>query len=242
MVPLKRRPSAGVSLARALSKLGYTSRSLAEEMIRAGRVRLNGAVEHNPSRRCDPASDRISVDGSLVREETMITLALHKPVGVVTTRSDERGRRTVYDLVGERGKWVFPVGRLDKDTSGLLLLTNDHRLGEELTNPHAKVPKTYRVELDRPLSPDDAALLRKGLTLDGVRLLPARVTILGGPIVELIIREGKNRQIRRMCASLDYTVRSLVRVKIGAFSLGSLKPGEVRVLSKAEIALCLRRE
>jgi 23S rRNA pseudouridine2605 synthase len=239
MAPLKPKP---VSLARALSKLGFTSRSLAEEMIRKGRVRLDGVVEKNPSRRCDPARDSIVVDGARVRSEATICLALHKPAGLVTTRSDERGRPTVYSLLGEHAKWVFPVGRLDKETSGLLLLTNDHRWGEKLTNPRSKIPKTYLVGLDKPLKPDDAALMRKGMTLNGVPLLPAGVRTLEGSMVEMVIREGKNRQIRKMCESLGYAVRSLARTKIGAYTLGSLKPGEVRRLGREEIALCLKTE
>jgi pseudouridine synthase len=240
MAPLKRRPA--VSLARALSKLGYTSRSLAEQMIRDGRVRLNGTIVNHPSRRCDPAHDRIVVDGSPVRGEQLLYLALHKPVGVVTTRSDERGRRTIYDLLGEHEQWLFPVGRLDKETSGLLIMTNDHRFGEMLTNPRSTIPKTYMVGLEKPLAPSDAATMRKGMTLDGLPLLPAGVRILEGPLVELIIREGRNRQIRRMCESLGYRVRSLARTKIGSFALGSLPPGAIRPMSREEITRCLNKE
>lgn len=210
-------------------------------MIREKRVSVNGNIINNPSFRCAVAHDRIAVDGMTVKENEPMYFVLHKPVGVVTTRSDERGRSTVYDVLGDVGRWVFPVGRLDKDTSGLLLFTNDHRLGEQLTSPLSKVPKTYLVGLDKPLTDRDATMMRKGMLLDGERLLPANVIIRKGGTIEMTIVEGKNRQIRRMCESLGYMVMSLARIRIGACELGTLKQGEVRKLKQSELTAFLKK-
>src|SRR5262245_37517761 len=134
----RRRPQTPrrvVSLARVLSKSGHCSRSVAVGYITEGKVRVNGTVVRDPSRRCDPATDRIMVEGINLKSKRHVYIMMHKPAGVVTTRSDERGRPTVYDVMGTGRGWIFPVGRLDKETTGLLILTNDHRLGETLTNP-----------------------------------------------------------------------------------------------------------
>jgi len=226
-----------LSLARALSKFGVCSRKEAARWIEAGRVRVGGAVVRFPARRIDPRSAVITVDGRRVQDEkARLVIALHKPVGCVTTRVDPGGRPTVYDLLGDVGRWVFPVGRLDRDSSGLLLFTNDHRLGERLTNPEAHVPKTYHALVDG--LPDAAALqaLRDGVGLhDGTETRPARVKMLGslrGPVsrtwLEIVLTEGKNRQVRRMCASVGHEVVQLVRVRIGRLELGELRPGEWR--------------
>ncbi|HEY6192554.1 MAG TPA: pseudouridine synthase [Bacteroidota bacterium] len=229
-----------VSLARALSKLGYTSRSRAAELIRSGRVSLNGRIVRNPSARCSPGEDRFLVDGSILPRKRIVTVLMNKPEGVVTTRSDERSRPTVYDVLGDEGRWLFPVGRLDKDTSGMLLLTNDNRLGERLTNPRSKIPKTYRVSLDRPPSDTDLEMFEKGMSINGEKLLPAAVSRESGTILELTILEGKNRQIRRMCEQLGYAIVSLMRVKMGGLGLGALKKGEWRYLTAREVELLSR--
>ena len=166
MAFVKKHVVRNVSLARALSKLGVLSRSQAEEAVRQRRVSVNGKIITNPSYRCSMDDDRIEIDGKPVRQPAFLYIVMNKPVGVVTTRSDERGRKTVYDLLGDAGQWIFPVGRLDKDSSGLLLFTNDHRLGERLTNPNSKVPKTYIVTLDKPLNENDASVMQKGMMLD----------------------------------------------------------------------------
>lgn len=191
-----------------------------------------------------PGQDSVAVDGREVGEKTeRIAVALHKPVGLLTTRSDPGGRPTVYDALGTIGRWLFPVGRLDRDSSGLLLLTNDHRLGERLTAPAAHVPKTYHVLVAGV--PDHQALraLREGLPLDDGPTRPARVRQLGvhkgGCWVEVVLTEGRNRQLRRMCAAVGHDVVELVRVAIGGLALAQLglAPGESRRLLEREIAL-----
>jgi 23S rRNA pseudouridine2605 synthase len=231
-----------VSLARALSKFGVCSRSEAVRVIEAGRVAVGGRIETCPARRIDPRHDRVSVDGRAAQDETeRVVLALHKPRGFITSRSDPGGRPTVYDLLGEVSRWVFPVGRLDRDTSGLLVLTNDHRLGERLTSPAHHVPKTYHVRVLGLPDPEALRALRSGLPLeDGVLTRPARVRPLGAARsgctwLEIVLTEGKNRQVRRMCAAVGHEVQELVRVKIGGLSLGDLPSGQWRRLERAEV-------
>lgn len=214
-----------------MSKLGLCSRTQAFDFIAAGRVAVNGAISKDASLRVSLEHDAITIDGKLARESREpIVIALHKPVGYVTTRVDPQGRPTVYDLIPELDRFVFPVGRLDKDTSGLLILTDDHRLGETLTNPESHVPKTYEVVIDR--LPDDAALesLRRGLDIGkGERTQPAVVDLVPGAPGEsrlrLTIREGKNRQVRRMLAAVGLSVLSLSRTAIGGFKLGAIRQG-----------------
>lgn len=232
-----------VSLARALSKFGVCSRREAERWIADGRVQVDGQTVHAPQRRIDPRQARVSVDGQRVSDHTArVVYAFHKPVGTITTRVDPGGRPTIYALLGDIGRWVFPVGRLDRDSSGLLILTNDHRLGQRLTDPAHDVPKTYHVRVAG--GPDHAALrmLREGVTLpDGTLTRPAEVRDLGRPRqggtwLEIVLREGKNRQVRHMCARVGHDVVELVRVRIGALALGDLAPGRWRELTRVEIA------
>jgi pseudouridine synthase len=198
-----------------------------------------------PSRWIDPSRDRVVVDGRPVGDETpRVVLAFHKPVGFVTTRVDPGGRATVYDALGGVGGWVFPVGRLDRDTSGLLILTNDHRLGERLTSPDHHVPKTYHARVAGVPDAEALRALREGLPLDdGTVTRPARVRVLGTPggnaagstWLEIVLTEGKNRQVRRMGAAVGHEVLALVRVRIGRLSLGDLAPGEWRELDADEV-------
>ncbi|HLQ39188.1 MAG TPA: pseudouridine synthase [Planctomycetota bacterium] len=241
-MPPQRRTSRGnrVTLARALSKLGVLSRTQAAAAIRQGRVALDGKPERDPDRWIDPDRGRISLDGApVLRQETLCYL-LHKPAGVVTTRSDERGRRTVYDLLPADLPWLFPVGRLDQDSSGLLLLSNDTRLGETVSGPESRLPKTYDVTFDAPLSHDAADRFRAGMTLaDGTQLLPAKVQFppeSDRTRCHITLTEGKNRQIRRMAEACGRTVVRLHRLTIGPLRLGKLGEGELRPLTAAEHA------
>ncbi len=241
MISKDRKQRSQVSLARALSKLGIASRTQARRLIEEGRIEVNGKTARNSALWLDPRVDRITQEGRLLRTREKVYLALHKPPGIVTTRSDERGRRTVYDLLPPEFPWVFPVGRLDKDSSGLLLLTNDTEFGETATGPERKIEKKYLVILDRPLAGSDRPSMETGLTLpDGTRLSGASVQP-GGGLTEYVIsiREGKNRQIRRMCESLGYEVQKLHRISIGDILLGDLQEGMYRNLSPRERASIL---
>ena len=250
-----------MSLERALSKLGYCSRSQASSFIKAGRVSVDNRIISDPSFRCSPGNDNIAIDGEKIRDKKCVYFVMNKPVGFVTTRSDERGRKTVYDILDDAGEWIFPVGRLDKDTSGLLLFTNDNRFGERMTNPNSAIPKTYRARLNKPMLPEHERLFRHGMTLEGEKLLPATVRAmksfplspgpgqkvargsvsvdagLPGCWIELTIFEGKNRQVRRMCESVGYKVLELTRIRIGDYELGNLKPGEWKKLARHEVEL-----
>ncbi|HUI64851.1 MAG TPA: pseudouridine synthase [Bacteroidota bacterium] len=237
--PVARPPRAGrVTLARAISKSGLGSRTQARALIGAGRVQLNGRVAHSPDLWIDPFSDQISIDGHNIKSQRRVYFALHKPVGLVTTRSDEAGRATVYDLLPAAFPWVFPVGRLDKETSGLLLFTNDTQFGDLVTHPGSNIPKTYLVALERPLAPSDAAQIRSGLVLrEGTRYRPATIEIAPDDpcACRVVLTEGKNRQIRRMFDSLGYSVRRLHRVSIGPVMIGTLPEGHIRPLRREEI-------
>jgi 23S rRNA pseudouridine2605 synthase len=231
-----------LSLARALSKFGACSRREAERWIAEGRVAVDSVVVVAPARRIDPRRDAITVDGVRVGDDTeRVAIALHKPVGYITTRTDPGGRLTVYALLGDLAQWVFPVGRLDRDTSGLLILTNDHRLGHRLTDPSHHVPKTYHARVRGV--PDGEALgaLREGVPLgDGSTSRPAAVRTLGtgrdGCWLEIVLTEGRNRQVRRMCAAVGHDVVELVRVAIGGLPLGDLAPGDWRTLDPGGVA------
>jgi len=234
-----------VSLPRALSKLGYTSRRQAERMITDGVVSVNGKVIRSLSFRVDPAVDDIVVKGErLSKKKEFIYLLFNKPAGVVTTRSDERGRTTVYDYLNaskfKSTLHLFPVGRLDKDTSGALLFTNDSQLGEKLTNPKSKFPKTYEIICKGNLDAESQSRLTNGITLtDGYTTMPALLRHLrrqnDSTLCELTIVEGKNRQIRRMFEAIGHPVIYLRRISIGPVKLGSLAEGTFRRLTEEEI-------
>lgn len=227
-----------VGLARALSKLGFCSRSQAAKLVRAGRVRVNGATCTDPESPIRLALDRIKVDGSAVAPESKIYLALNKPRGVVTTASDEKGRQTVYSLLGENLPWVGPVGRLDKASEGLLLLTNDSEWAARITSPDSHLDKTYHVQVGTPDGEALAGNLRQGVP-DGGELLHikgARVLRSGekNNWLEIVLDEGKNRHIRRMVEHFQIDVLRLIRVAIGPLVLGQLAKGAWRPLTAAE--------
>ncbi len=238
-----------VTLARALSKLGLCSRSQANVYIKEGKVRVNGKVVRDADRWCNLKLDRITLQSEGKEEhlkaKPFIYIAMNKPKDVVTTRSDEKGRKTVYDLLINIKEWVFPVGRLDKDTSGLLLFTNDTKFGDVLTNPDSKVPKTYLVRIDRPLEDNDAGLIRQGMVIEQHQLRPVRVKNIkskeGEYWIEMIIVEGRNRQIRRMLELLDYSILDLIRTKIGEYSLEELPEGTWRYLTADEVGTIVKK-
>jgi 23S rRNA pseudouridine2605 synthase len=232
-----------VSLARALSKFGVCSRKEAERWIEEGRVRVDGAVVRTPARRIDPRRAKVVVDGRRVGDDTeRLVVALHKPAGYITSRVDPGGRATVYDLIGDVGRWVFPVGRLDGDSAGLLILTNDHRLGQLLTDPQHHVAKTYDVLVEGVPTSEELETLRTGVPLpDGTLTRPAVVRVLGvgrgdNTWLQIVLTEGKNRQIRRMCAQVGHDVVALTRIRVGDLAMGDLAPGEWRRLSGDEVA------
>ncbi len=244
MVTRKRVSRGQVTVARALSKLGAASRSRARELVAAGEVTVNGDPVTDPGAWMDPREDRLAILGRPVKPAGSVYLMMHKPRGVITTRSDEGGRATVYDLLPAEPQRVFPVGRLDKDTSGLLLFTNDTRFGESVTNPLSGTGKTYRVFLDRPLRDEDAVEIASGMILkDETRLRPAEIVRDRAPASYLMtITEGRNRQIRRMCGDLGYAVGALVRIGIGGVELGALPEGGVRALTDDEVLLLTQRK
>ena len=225
-------------LERLLSKAGACSRVEARARIRAGRVRVDGECVRDPSRPVRAAA-RVELDGRPLAPAGKRYLALHKPRGYLTTRRDERGRPTVYDLLGELETFVVPVGRLDAETSGLLLFTNDTLFAARICDPEAHVPKTYRVEARPRLSDEALARLRSGVQLADGPTRPARVLKLGerGPVTRFLItiEEGRNRQVRRMVQELGSRVEKLARVSIGALELGTLASGRWRELEPREV-------
>jgi 23S rRNA pseudouridine2605 synthase len=225
-------------LAKYLAHAGVASRRAAERMIVGGRVSVDGALVTDPARDVDDAS-RVSVDGELLGgAEQRVVYAVHKPVGVLSTARDTHGRPTVVQLVPAAGLRLYPVGRLDADSSGLLLLTNDGELANRLTHPSFEVPKTYHALLGGPAL-DDAALarLREGVELEDGPTAPAEVGRLAAHELELTIHEGRNRQVRRMCAAVGRPVLELRRVRFGPLSLGGLGEGEHRLLEQRELEL-----
>ena len=222
-------------LQKILSARGVASRRTAEGWLAAGRVTVNG-VSAKVGDKADPERDEIRLDGRLLPgpPARRTYVMLNKPRGYVTTLSDERGRRTVAELVADCGARVWPVGRLDLDSEGLLLLTDDGALTQRLVHPSHEVEKEYRVWVDGDVR---AALpvLRGPMSLDGVPLRPARVAELGPGLLSVVIHEGRNRQVRRMCAAAGLTVRRLKRVREGPVRLGDLPPGRWRPLTEEEL-------
>jgi len=227
-----------VGLARALSKLGHCSRSQGFELARAGRVRLNGVVCRDPEAPVRMDRDRLEVDGEKLAAQAKVYLMLNKPRGIVTTASDEKGRDTVYALLDPALPWVAPVGRLDKASEGLLLMTNDPEWAARLLAPSTHVAKTYHVQISALADAALLASMRRGVEVDGERLAArsARVLRTGEKNcwLEVILDEGKNRQIRRMLEALGVEVLRLLRVAVGPLALGELPKGKVQPLSAAQ--------
>jgi 23S rRNA pseudouridine2605 synthase len=227
-----------VGLARALSKLGFCSRSQAARLIRAGRVRLNGATRRNPETPVHMQRDQIEVNGNAVTAEARVYLALNKPRGAITTASDEKGRQTVYSLLDEKLPWIGPVGRLDKASEGLLLLTNDSEWAARISDPGSHLDKTYHVQVGALAGEILTEKLVRGVMSGGelLRAKEARVLRAGekNTWLEIVLDEGKNRQIRRMFETLGIEVLRLIRVTIGPLTLGALAKGKSRALTAAE--------
>lgn len=224
----------GQRLQKVLASIGWGSRRACEELIAAGRVTVNGAVAEL-GRRIDPSRDAVAVDGVPVGVRPgLVVYVLNKPPGVVTTADDPQGRRTVVDLVPAEPR-VFPVGRLDLATEGLLLLTNDGELAHRLTHPSHGVDKEYMVEVDGAVSPGDLRRLRDGIDLEDGRTAPAKVSQPSPGVLRVTIHEGRNRQVRRMCDAVGHPVRRLVRVRIGPLRDTSLAPGAWRPLTVREV-------
>jgi 23S rRNA pseudouridine2605 synthase len=227
-------------VARALSKMGCCSRSRAIALVRAGRVTLNGRLVRDPETPVRMGQDHIGVNGLGVEERPKIYLMMNKPRGVVTTASDEKGRATVYGLLDscKNGEWISPVGRLDKASEGMLLLTNDSKWAAKITDPASHLDKRYHVQVDRVAGDDLLERLRHGVSVGGdlLRVKDARVLRVGSKNswLEMTLDEGKNRQIRRLLEALGVQVLRLVRVSIGLLELGDLKKGAVRPLTKRE--------
>lgn len=222
-------------LQKLLSAAGLCSRRQGEEYLLAGRVTVNGAVARLGDK-ADPAHDTVALDGVPLRPvERHTYLMLHKPTGYVTTLSDEKGRKTVADLVADCGARVWPVGRLDYDSEGLLLLTDDGDLTHRLTHPRHEIEKEYHVTVTGDVA-KALPILCGPMELDGQILAPARVTRLAPQRLQVVIHQGKNRQVRRMCALAGLEVTRLVRVREGSLLLGSLPRGKWRRLTDGELA------
>jgi len=210
-----------------------------------GRVRVNGKVIRMPDHWVDLERDKVFLDGKPVRSSRKIYLLLYKPRGYLTTYKDPQGRATVYDLISDLGAWVVPVGRLDQDTSGLLVMTNDTQFAERLTNPEYKVPKTYHVKTSTRLSDEHVDQLRAGVELTDGRTRPAVVKRIRDSakysFLEITIAEGRNRQVRRMVEAVGGKALKLVRTAIGPIRIADLPIGKYRRLTPAEIKELLRK-
>ena len=223
-------------LAKFLAHAGVASRRGAEEIIREGRVTIGDTIVTDPARDVDVDSG-VAVDGKYLEgpEERMVFL-VNKPKGVLSTAADTHGRRTIVDLVPSRGARLYPVGRLDQDSTGLILVTNDGDLAQRLTHPSFEVPRTYRATV-RPVPVSERALrtLREGVELDDGRTAPAKVRQVKPGVLELTIHEGRNHQVKRMCEAVGHRVRTLQRVRFGPLRLDGLPEGAHRRLKQAEV-------
>lgn len=230
---------AKVRLQKYMAENGIASRRKSEELIAAGKVRVNGKIAAIGDK-VDPKHDKVTVSGKrVVKVKKNVYIMLHKPRGFITTMHDEMDRKCVAELIQDVPERVYPVGRLDRESEGLLLLTNDGEFANALTHPSRHVPKTYRVTVRPDVTKEQLAAFENGVEIDGRPTLPAEVRVLdkqeGRVVLEVVIYEGRNRQIRKMCEALGLEVARLKRIKIGSLKLGMLKQGEYRYLSEDEI-------
>lgn len=240
------RAMAAIRLNKLLSMYGVASRRAADTLITQGRVELNGRVVTELGTKADPDADEIKVDGRRLKTAPARRyLLMNKPAGIVSTRSDPQRRTTVTDLLAQAGVrgYFYPVGRLDYDSEGLLILTNDGTFAEQVTHPRYKLERAYEAVVEGVPDERDLDRLRRGVPIDGERSLPARVTrrreISGRrpqTVLDIVIREGRNRQVRKMCDAVAHPVVRLRRVRIGPITDSRLRPGQFRDLTPAEIA------
>jgi 23S rRNA pseudouridine2605 synthase len=231
-----------MTLDRALSRFGLASRSVAREAIVSGLVKINGRVIRDPGAWVNPRKDTIHVQGNRLRQSRRVYILFYKPKGVITSHGDPEGRKTIYDCLGKDVPWVSPVGRLDKDTSGLILLTNDTDFANHVEAPASKIPKTYLVKANTLVSDDQLARMAEGLQLNrgdwsrpqSVRRIEDRGKYSW---LEIVLTEGKNREVRRLLEAVELKVLKLVRTRIGPCSLEGLQPGKWRDLIRSEIPL-----
>lgn|SRR5665213_653651 len=233
-----RNESRKVGLARALSKLGYCSRTNAAKLIHAGEVALNGTIRRDPEFPVHLDSDRIEINGAAVAARARVYWMMNKPRGLVTTASDEKGRDTIYSLLGDRLPWMGPVGRLDKATEGLLLLTNDSEWAARICDPATHIDKTYHVQVRATGADLPVKQILAGISANGDVLRAKRAQIVRGgdknTWIEIVLDEGKNRQIRRMFEYFGIEVLRLIRIALGPLKLGKLEKGKARILTRDE--------
>ena len=225
-----------IRLHKYLADSGCASRRKAEELIKAGRVKVNGQIVNQQGVKIDPEKDKVTVDDSIISSNSKkIYILMNKPQGVVSTCAQDE-MTTVMDLLkGVKGR-LFPVGRLDRDSEGLLLITNDGQVALKLTHPRYEHEKEYEVVVAKPLFPSEVEALKQGIMLEGKKTLPAKVLAKDNRRLKMILKEGRNRQIRKMIEALGNEVLSLRRVRMGTLTLGPLQPGEWRYLTPKEIA------
>ena len=228
-----------VRLQKILADSGIASRRKSEELIAAGKVKINGRIAQIGDK-ADPKKDTVTVSGKTVRSGgKQVYIMLHKPRGYVTTMSDEMDRRCVAGLVKDISARIYPVGRLDRESEGLLLMTNDGDFANRMTHPTKHVPKTYRVTVRPDVTDEQITALSGGMVIDGYETSPAQVRIVsqeeGRVVMEIVLFEGRNRQIRKMCEQLSLDVARLKRVAVGDVKLGMLAPGKWRYLTDSEI-------
>jgi 23S rRNA pseudouridine2605 synthase len=222
-------------LQKFISQAGIASRRHAEELIVAGKVKVNGQIVAKLGTKVDPDKDKVEVDGKKIATRKLVYLVLNKPKRYMTTRQDPERRKTVYELLPPNLRnVVWPVGRLDFNTEGLLIFTNDGELTQILTHPSKEHEKEYEVILDKELTEGRIEKIETGVILDGRKTSPAKVRT-NGQTVYLIIHEGWNREIRKMFGVLGYTVRNLKRIRIGKLKIGDLEPGQYKTITKSDV-------
>lgn len=230
-----------IRLQKYFTDCGVLSRRAAEEQIRLGNVRVNGSIA-TVGTLIEPGVDKVEWNGKIIISQCdeSVCILLNKPRGYVTTMSDEKGRKNVSMLVSDLGIRVYPVGRLDMDSDGLLLLTNDGELANILTHPRHEIPKIYHVKVKNPVSSEQIRRLSSEMAIDGYKILPVKTTVSSRTpehtVLEMTLFEGRNRQIRKMCEAVGLSITKLTRVALGSITLGSLAVGKWRRLSKNEIA------